>query len=59
MEAANTIYADCHVPVYIMNNVIQKKKNTKNKIISPPQLRSMREGEGEGKNLKYDVLVSL
>ena len=24
MEAANTIYADCHVPVYIMNNVKYK-----------------------------------
>ena len=29
MEATNTIYAECHVPVYIMNNVIQK--NTRNK----------------------------
>ena len=26
MEATNTIYVDCHVPVYIMNNVVQKKK---------------------------------
>ena len=25
MEATNTIYADCHVPVYIMNNVKYKK----------------------------------
>ena len=35
MEAANTIYADYHVPVYIMNNVIQN--NTKKKYNSNTQ----------------------
>ena len=29
MEATTTIYADCHVAVYIMNNVIQKKTTKK------------------------------
>ena len=32
MEATNTIYADCHVPVYIMNNVKYKKNKLNVKI---------------------------